>query len=165
MKFNIYYCEDEGYSKEFEVCNVKHRLLEFQCEKLEVELITKPEVKGHSNGNLNVMFLDKKYSMDDDEGKYFTNVNWFELFRLKWMFGQYWVQKAESQAQLAMLVLGYLLGILTPFIVEKLDKPNDTQLEQVQEVSQPNSADVSTTPLPATKSDSSTATETVKERN
>ena len=112
MKFDIYHCEDEEYSETYEVCNVSHRLLNFKGDKLEVELILLPEVAGHSDGQFNVMFMDKDEELEENERKYFTKANWHEKPRLKWMFGKHWIQRNERLTWFISLIVAIVFAII-----------------------------------------------------
>lgn len=134
MKLDITTCVEGDYSDSVVTCEITKRVLFYNGASIEVNLITKPEVSGHSLGKLNVLFRDKSKDKNDDTGKYFAHVSFAQKQMLIWMFGKYWIQDRENYVKIILVVSGFALSETWHFIRNEI---KDTEEEAMKELPKP----------------------------
>lgn len=115
MKFKVFTCVDGDYCSEPITGEVKECVLWINGRSIEFELITLPAVSGHSAGKFNILFKDTCEALGSDQNddrKYFVSASPFQIFRLKWMFGKYWIQKTDNLMKIIVpLIVGVIMFI------------------------------------------------------
>lgn len=113
MRLIVYDCSGENYNERSIVCKLDKRLLHHTVKgKLEVDAIFLPEVSGHSEGRLNLMFKDKNESIPENERKFFIKVNAIQREQIRWMFGKNWIQQSNNIWDLLKIIWGFIGGWL-----------------------------------------------------
>jgi len=112
MELQIYWCDGEAYSADYEICVIKHQTLYFKDQKIEIELTSKlsQKVIGQSDGRFNVMFKDDNDELPENERLYFTKVGWYKKYRLQQMFVKLWIQQDNNWLKI-LTAIGIIAGI------------------------------------------------------
>jgi hypothetical protein len=113
MNLKFVDCAEKKYNTESFEARLDYRLLYHPIKgKLEVECITLPEVKGHSDEKYNLMLKDKNEKLEEDDRKYFTNITYFQKRKILWMFGISWIQRDGNVWKIINPIIGFASGYL-----------------------------------------------------
>lgn len=117
MKLKIYNCAGENYSQSAIDGELKKQLLYLPHDKLEVTYSLSPQIDGHSDGKFNILFLDDNKDLPENERKYFTNVNWIQRQKIRFMYGDLIFQSREFKLSVSSGFIGFILGIISQRIM------------------------------------------------
>ncbi len=124
MELQVFYCEQMGDDGKYFLSDdtmkvqLKNRVFTFtNGATIEVSFKAYGETTGHYP-HINGFFKDKNKDQHDDERKYFAQLSQWEIFKIRWMYNQYWIQSTGN----VMLVILAILGLIATIYAAKLSK-------------------------------------------
>lgn len=151
MILKLYFCENEDYSSEFIMCEVKHQIIYHPTKgNIEVALDTSPPVFGHSKDSqkFNIMLYSVEHGKINPDFKFFSKVSWITKQRLLYQFRNtkpfiYFLQ--EYSPQIVLVLFGYCLSFLPPNGCSNTQSKVENKFEEnMESIHQNNSAQPST---------------------